>query len=498
MNTLTQNTFAHRVKALATAKPVAIAVVCTVAITLRLALFLAGPANDPKRAFYGDSSRYIELADNLRTYGSFAIAGENAGVVHIPLAKLRADRGETEPLDPHGLKPEILRTPGYPAFIAALYKANLPFNALLIIQCIISTLTITLVYLLGKRLFASHRTALVAATLVALNPINILVANGVLSETLFTATMFLGLWLAVAFGQRNTFAAGGSGLILGLSVLVRPVTVMLGPAIALWMLATDRRLKTILPALAITACSLLPAAGWAARNESVGFGYRLSSIPYISNLFYTGAYMHIARNGLDTRSDWPATVTTLFDELETSTQPGEDVFAAMNRLTFEKITANPALYTQVFASSMIKLMTDHSVTDLYRTLGWEYQPTGLRDRLMRGDWSLSNTNNAGGLIIALGWTAINALFAAATFAGLIYLAATHQWKPLLLLGGVMLYFLLTTQALGLERLRVPIVGLQAICVATLVTPRRGRQAITTTRPLTISPPSDHSQRAAAA
>ena len=466
------NALYSRFRTLASSRSIALAAVCAIAIIARLTLFSIGPAHDTTRAFYGDSTRYVELANNLITHNTFGIDQEDAGVIHIPLAKLRTHRGEIERPGPNGLRPEILRTPGYPFFIATLLKTNLPLNTVLITQCLISTGSVLLVYLLGFALVRSHRTALIAALLIALNPADILVANGLLSETLFTAVMLLGLWLAVAFAQQNPIIAATSGFTLGLAVLIRPIAVFLGPAIGIWMIATNRQLKTLIPALAITISSLMPAAAWAMRNNSVGFGYRISSIPFISNFFYTGAYVRITGRNQDTRNHWPPTVSELLGELETNIQPNEDVFAAMNRLTLQIIIDNPLIYAKVIANSMIKLMTDHSMNDLYRTLGWEYQPTGLRDKLLNGQWAIDDNLKRTDFAIALCWTAFNAALTIATFAGLIYLATTRQWTSLLLIGGVIIYFLITVQALGLERLRVPIIGLQAICIASIAAPRQ--------------------------
>jgi len=455
-------------------KPVAILTICVISLSLRMAVFLTGPAHHLEYAFYGDSPRYVELAQNLLAFGTFGIAQETTGLIHIPLAQLRDDRGESEPRDVHGLRPEIVRTPGYPVFISAVLQSGLSLKWILVLQCLISTACVFLVYLIGKSLFGSRRVALIAAGIVAVHPVDLVSANAMMTETLFTFMMLAGLWVSVTFGRRSARGSGWGGLILGLSVLVRPVTLMLGPAVAMWMIATNPNRRTVWAAVVLTAASLIPAAGWVGRNTAVGFGPRISSIPYLSNFFYTGAYMHIHREGLDTYNDWPPTVGILFNELNARIQPNENVFDAMNRLTMEKIIASPLLYGKVIGHSMIKFMTDHSVNDLYKTLGWEYTPTGLRDQLLQGNWSLRGVNLAA-LGIAVGWMGWNLLLAISTLAGVIYLAITKQWTPLLLLGGVMVYFLITTQSLGLERFRVPVLGIQALLIASVFAVKNRRQ-----------------------
>ncbi len=483
-------------------KAAGVITVCVIALGLRLGMFLAGPAHDVELTYYGDSPRYLELANNLLSYGVFGKAEEASGVAHIPLAQLRSDLGQIEQRDAHGLRPEIFRTPGYPAFIAGARQVGLGVWGVLVLQCVLSTAGVVLVYLIGERLLGSHWAGLAAAAVVALHPADWLSANSVLSETLFTTVMLLGLYLSVSLRGRGAWAGGGVGLVVGLSVLVRPITILLGPAIGLWMVATDRRWRTVGIAAVLSACSLLPAGLWMGRNASVGFGPRISSVPSFNSLFYTSAYMHIKSNGLDTRDDWPATVGLLFNELIGEIQPGEDVFKAMNRLTLDKIAAAPALYAQVIGASVVKLMTDHSVGDFYRTLGRVYKPSGLRDKLLGGRWGDIDQGALASVGVAAAWVGWNVLLATLMVFGLIGLAVRRQWSPLLLLGGIVLYFLITTQATGLERFRLPILGVQALAIASLVAFRTNRGVVADaprhedTQPLSTASDTDGLRRAA--
>ena len=112
--------------------------IVAVAMMLRLGLYMFGPAQDIERAYSPDTPRYLELADNLATYGSFGLASEHPGTIYEPLLTLRAKRGELEPPDVYGLRPELMRTPGYPAFLAILSKGGAPLNVTLLVQCVLS------------------------------------------------------------------------------------------------------------------------------------------------------------------------------------------------------------------------------------------------------------------------------------------------------------------------------------------------------------------------
>ena len=209
----------------------------------------------------------------------------------------------------------------------------------------------------------------------------------------------------------------------------------------------------------------------------MGFGWQVSSVPPINTLFYTVAYMRIAESGKDYGDDWPATVDDLFEQLRAETGPNETVFAAMNRMSIAAIRAQPGLYAKVMARSAAKFMTDHSAGVLMARLGRSYQPTGLRDRLFKGGLPWADVPDRTGLAVAAAWFLWNVLLAALMTLGVVVLACRRRWSALLLLAGLFVYFVLATQATGLERFRIPVLGVQALLVAAIFVRRdRGDKA----------------------
>jgi hypothetical protein len=456
-----------------------VALIFFAALSLRLMLFGIGPFGDSTRAMYPDSYRYVELGENLVGAGSFGLSGTETGVVHEPLFAYRQELGQLEPVGPGGLRPEIMRTPGYPMLIGATAWLGLGINGLLVLQCLFSALSVTLVYAIGRALLSKPGPALIAALIVAIHPADIAAPTAVLTEACFTLLILLGLWSVADRETRGIGSTSFGGLMIGLSVLVRPVSIMLGPAVALWMIATDRRLKTVILAILMIALSVAPGAAWMARNNSVGFGYRLSSIPYINTYFYGNAYMRMTEKGQDWKNDWPATVNTLMTELraEQNLHPEANVFDTMKSLGVEAIRQNPALYAAVIKESVLKLFTDHSLGGLYQQVGLTYTPSGLRDKLMAGGFSWDNLveslkNPTGWL--ALVWVAFNGLLVVGMILGGVMLLVRGRWAALLLLGGVMFYFVFATQTTGLERFRLPILGIQALLAVSLFAPRMPR------------------------
>lgn len=445
-----------------------------VAVALRLLVLTLGPASDIQRAIYPDSARYLELANNLIQRGGFGLEAETSGLVHVPLAQLRRELGQLEPITPQGLRPEVFRTPGYPAMIALIQWLGLPLQALLVVQCLISAASALLVYGIARVILKSQGAALLAAAIAAVHPADVIAPASILSETLAIGLMLLGLWLAVDLSSRHVHASWIGGLMLGLATLVRPIAIAVGPIVALWMVLTDRRLKTLGMALVLLAASLAPPAIWMARNHHVGFGYRLSSVPHINGLFYTVAYMRITEAGGDHVQDWPATVDTLMQELRSQATADEDVFDTMQRMTRSQITAQPLLYAQVMGRSVVKFFTDHSVNGFFQQMGLPYHPTGLRDRLLNGEVSLTGmfdlAPDALALVLALGWAGLNVLLSLGALIGAVLLVVRRNWRPLLFLAGLMAYFVFATQANGLERFRLPVLGVEAMLLAAIFVP----------------------------
>jgi 4-amino-4-deoxy-L-arabinose transferase-like glycosyltransferase len=123
--------------------------------------------------------------------------------------------------------PEVLRTPLYPIFVAAVYRVfgvhQLPVA---LAQTIVFVLICLTVYAAARRI-ASERIAVAAAAVTALFPaipyFGALVMTEVLTTWLFTVSM----WLALsALGDRGVRRFAWLGVLLALTTLSRPVFVL--------------------------------------------------------------------------------------------------------------------------------------------------------------------------------------------------------------------------------------------------------------------------------
>jgi hypothetical protein len=228
-------------------------------LALRLFFVLRFPATDS-----GDAPFYIELAWNWLKKGVYG------GVVN----------GQLTPLD--------ARTPGYPAFLAAVFSvAGNSSRAVMLAQAVVDLGTCFLIALIAARLApeASRRRAAIAGLwLAALCPFTANYTAVVLTETLvaFLTTLAIVLLLeaergaitgvtsASALGARTFSPWFLGGIVAGFGALVRPETPLLLLAVgsvlvAKWWRRADW-LKLVRAGALMGAGLILPLVPWAARN----------------------------------------------------------------------------------------------------------------------------------------------------------------------------------------------------------------------------------------
>jgi len=123
--------------------------------------------------------------------------------------------------------------PGYPFILAAVYKlyphwllADHSLRAALLLNALLGTATVLLVYAIGARVFG-RRAGLVAAAMVALFPSLVFFAGVTLSETAFTFLLMLAVWLTIEAEGRDRRLLLVAGLVVGYAALVRGQALLL-------------------------------------------------------------------------------------------------------------------------------------------------------------------------------------------------------------------------------------------------------------------------------
>jgi 4-amino-4-deoxy-L-arabinose transferase-like glycosyltransferase len=180
--------------------------VLLLALLLRIGWGMVQPAQVDSRL--PDQHEYLQLAQNL-------LAGDG----------LKFHDGR------FGQDLYAYRSPGYPLFLAATGASPRPAR---LAQALLDTSTILAVYLLAGR-WLTRGASLLAAIAVALNPFLIYFSGLILSETMFVAMLVWGMAL---LAWRRSWPLGG--LLLALSVLVRPSALFL-PALLAFLAAFMHR-----------------------------------------------------------------------------------------------------------------------------------------------------------------------------------------------------------------------------------------------------------------
>jgi hypothetical protein len=422
-----------------------------------------GPWQEPDRAIHADSQRYLLLAKNLREFHTFGLRGPG-GLMHQSVVRLRAGNGTLPDADANGLRPESFRTPGYPAFIALVESFGGGIQTLLLIQCLLGAVSASLAAFIGQSLGLSRRGALLVGLLWALHPGLIVFDCALLTESLFDAVAVAGLFLACR--ARPPWGLLTVGFVLGVATLVRPLGYLYIPA-ALALAWPQVQSKIVAIAFLLLACGL-PLSAWAARNQTVEEGFRLTTVGDLNLLYYTDAYAISEQRGEDWLQTWPTRVEGLTNRLSGQLQPGEDVVVAVRRFAWREIQMRPRSVAKVQGKSWIKLYIDHSLDTTAATLGLPYQPSGLfssfvlghdttpasqpgNDQSPKRDQGSSLAIRAG----ALTWMGLNALLALAALGGANRAVHQRQWRILIFGALTILLFTLATCSVGLERFRLP-------------------------------------------
>lgn len=225
-------------------------------------------------------------------------------------------------------RPDSVRTPLYPAFVALVYAIAGPRpEAVVPAQAALDALTALLVGAVVARL-AGTRTGFVAAVAYAVMPGQIRMANALMTETVLAFCLILATLLFTGFvaggapraqpaGRRLTLALA-CGLLLGLGVLCKPNVVVLPVVYALgaaWAArGTSRRREAIQAGGLVLGGALLVIMPWVARNWSV-FGRPMLSTAFQDNLARVTAPATLAAARGENVAPWTPRWEALYGEV---------------------------------------------------------------------------------------------------------------------------------------------------------------------------------------
>ena len=166
---------------------------------------------------------------------------------------------------------DAYRTLAYPYFLAAFLRwSEAPeVGALILVtQLELGLLTAVLFYVVGRRAFPPL-VALGGALLFAVHGLQLFYEMSVLTETLFTLTLAVTLWLALrAYDAPTLGRAAALGLAAVSLVLVRPVAQwFIYVLLAVGVYATRPGRQRVVAAAVMVVCYAVPLVCWMAVNQ---------------------------------------------------------------------------------------------------------------------------------------------------------------------------------------------------------------------------------------
>jgi len=240
-------------------------------------------------------------ATNIST-GTF-LQADSSGYIEPAKALVKFGRFSVSPVFPD--IPETVRTPGYPAFIAAVFLVfGEKVQAVILGQVLLNLVSLVLVYYIAVQLW-DWRAGLLAMMLFAFDVLSTGYVFQLMSETLFTFYLLCMLAAGcVLFRQKSLISSAlVIGLSLALATLTRPISyyfilpLMFG--VGFWLVTKKFcwcKISLVLIALILPYFLLIGT--WKVRNYYLTGHAYMSQIEGFGLLFYNGAGVLMARDSI--------------------------------------------------------------------------------------------------------------------------------------------------------------------------------------------------------
>ncbi len=267
-----------------------IGILLLIGFVVRICLFfMYMPGNHLDEVVFSDAKGYQALAVNfLKTFS-----------YNIPHSDL-----------------DTIRPPLYPLFLSICYFIfGIHVGVPILIQQVIVLVSVFILYKIGTILF-SKKIGMIAAIILCFEPDHIFYSFELMTDTLFVFIFLLSVYLFIKFlktKKLNYLII--SSLLLGLSVLDRPISIFI-PIVFIFILGLNTYLKKgkwmgfAKYSAIILSLFLIVLAPWLIRNKECYDSYGISSITGHNLLDYNVAYT------IKTNSDKPADeiIEDLYDQ----------------------------------------------------------------------------------------------------------------------------------------------------------------------------------------
>lgn len=403
------------------------------ALLIRLPVIFAILAAPSRAIMASDCLQYLTLARNLATLGVFSLSNAPPFVA------------------------EIVRTPGYPVFLAGflLWCPNDCAVPIVIVQAILGALIAPSVTLLGTYLL-SERCGKLAGILYALAPIPAIMAGFIYAETLFAALLMAGVLLLVLY--RDIRLTALSGAILGLATLSRPIGLMVIPLFAAYPLLTTPLREAWKRSLALVVGASLLILPWMGRNAYHYGVFKLSTISDINLYYYNVASAEAHRLGISLDDSRERLAEQLESWPETASRVPNAREGALARrllwqhpLGFAWANALDAPNGLRPGFSFMFYLADHNG-----------QASSIAQAMMQGDMAILWDQSPLLVGVALYMAGFLIVLISLSMVGIVYLLRERAWSALLLLALLPAWMLYLPGVASNARFRMPVTSF--LCV----------------------------------
>ncbi len=323
--------------------------------------------------------------------------------------------------------PEVLRTPVYPLLLALFGARVVP---VIVLQHMMNVALAVGIYFFALR--RGRFVAIAAAIIFAIDPPTIHYANKLLTETLFTALLFI---VFVIGGQARVPVL--HGVLTGLLVITRPV------AIAYFVVAAILRGRRRTTAIFVAAALAVPLA-WAVRNRIVAGNFTVSVIGANNLLLHRAAGAMAILDEGDFDKDLETEQRDLLEEAHDIIEQKEHVAAAED--------LPEGVRAPYYSALARRVILQHPVAFALLTL------RGLLVNIFDSDWdAIMMVSRFESRTIELAVDAFVAIVFALAVAGIVALWSRDRALALLIAGTVGYFLLISAGGEAEARFRVPVV-----------------------------------------
>ncbi len=399
-----------------------------------------------------DSAGYIELAHGLQHCGGFAREVEGSCSA-----------------------PELLRTPGYPAFLAIVP----PIRAVILLQALAGAFLCWAVgFFAGKRW--GKRAGIIASLLTALDVASIIWSSQIMSEALFQFMLGFAVMAVVSAAEEpkhvlRVWLLGASSLLLVFVILLKPLALVVAISIPIpLLLVTNSKFYTKLASVALVLVfPVVTMVAWTARNRAVAGISTFSSISIKNLLDYRAAgvlsrinnkTIEEERRVLHAQAAFPPGFSMLSEGPVLTQSP-----AALERAEVIGETVllqHPAAFFRMTIRDLLYMAWTPGLGDikLWLSGAGAYGPSG-QDAAVSAKLGRFVESSAPVIAVSLIQEIVLALIWMGSAVSLVWALRYKNWQLLWFLGVGLLVLLAAAGPEGGARLRMPAIPILAIVAA---------------------------------